>query len=49
MAERVVLLKLLSLLAKILGRDGTEILLREQLTEYEIEALSEIVAAYQNN
>lgn len=49
MAERVVLLKLLSLLAKLLGRDGAELLLREQLTEYEIEALSEILAAHQNN
>jgi len=49
MAERMVLLKLLALLAKILGREGAELLLREQLTEYEIEALSEIVTAYQHN
>ena len=48
MSERLIL-KLLVLLAKVLGPDGSYKLLRECLTEHELKFLNEIVREHQRN
>jgi len=49
MAKSLLILKLLALLGRLLGADGAQVLLKEKLTDFEYDALQEIVTAYSRN